>query len=196
MRSWKILLLIVVVGIAIVGGVYVESGSSVSPNNTSNLLDRAIPSTSSDLDVAARTQLLKNLQTTTEALKKDSTSYQDWIDLGIDRQILGDYEGARLAWEYASFVFPKGAVAYANLGNLYMAYLKDYPKSESNYLQAIQLDPSNANDYRALFELYVYHYKQGTSAAENILKAGIRAAPQASDLKVLLERYQAGERSF
>jgi len=51
-----------------------------------------------------------------------------------------------------------------------LLYLKDYPKAEQYYEQAVSIYPQDPNNYRALFELYVYHYKQNTTAATDILK--------------------------
>lgn len=152
-------------------------------------LARAIPATSPDLSVTAREATIQYLNTSVENLKKNPLAYQDWINLGLARQMLGDYVGANEVWIYATKLAPSEPVAFENLGNLYMSYMKDGAKSEGFYKKAITLNPKNINNYRSLAELYTYHYKQNTGAVETILKEGIDNNPASYDLGVLLARY-------
>ena len=165
-----------------------QDSATVAPTVPMPNLDRAIPATTPDLDAAAYTQLLKDISVAVDDLRKNPASYQDWINLGLDRQMLSDYAGAEEVWIYATKLAPQGEVAFANLGNLYEIYLKEYSQSETYYQKAIAINPADTNLYRSLFELYSAHYKQGTSAAEDILKEGIAKNPTALDLQVLLAR--------
>lgn len=152
-------------------------------------LERAIPLTSPDLDAPARLATIKYLNTSVENLKKNPLAYQDWVNLGLARQMLGDYAGAEEVWIFSTKLVPNESVAFENLGNLYMSYLKNGAKSESFYKKAITLNPKNTNNYRSLAELYTYHYKKDTNAVELILKEGIQKNQGAYDLAVLLARY-------
>lgn len=152
-------------------------------------LTRAIPVTSPDLSVTAREATIKYLNTSVENLKKDPLAYQDWVNLGLARQMLGDYVGAEEVWIYATKLSPTTPVAFSNLGYLYMVYIKNGAKSEASYKQALTLNPKDVNSYRSLAELYTYHYKKDTNAVELILKEGIQKNPDAYDLGVLLARY-------
>lgn len=158
-------------------------------NHAAPTLERAIPATSPDIDPAARTSTIAFLNTSIENLKKDPNSYQDWVNLGLARQMLGDYVGAEEVWMYAIKIAPIEPVAYNNLGNLYMLSIKDGAKSELYFKDAVSLNPKDPSGYRSLFELYSYHYKQDTNAGELILKEGISKNPDAYDLGVLLARY-------
>jgi lipopolysaccharide biosynthesis regulator YciM len=120
------------------------------------------------------------------ALSKDSTNFKAWIGLGSDRKQAGEYTKAATAWEYVSTIYPTNVVSFNNLGDLYMNFIHDYTRAESNYLIEIKNKADNPEPYRALYQLYVL--KKNNAAAENILKKGISANPSATDLKVLLAR--------
>ena len=145
-----------------------------------------------NLPAAAKTILLANLQKTVNALQKDPSNQNNWIDLGLERKSLSDYEGARDAWEYAKALNPNGnIVPWNNLGDLYHFFLKNYPKSEENWKKVIVLQPSYIQAYRGLYELYMYSYKEKASQIPVILKQGIAANPKSTDLKQLLADYQS-----
>lgn len=171
-----------------VGDYLIEPIPTAATLPTPPSLNRTVPETPG-MDVAVRNTIILKLSETVATLKADSSSFDAWLTLGTLRQALGDYVGAAEAWVYATKLSPHIGVAYANLGNLYANYIKDYPKAEANYLKGIQNDPRAVNTYRNLFELYVYSYKTDTSAAEDLLKTGIEKLPKALDLKVLLARY-------
>ena len=122
-------------------------------------------------------------------IKKNPRDASLWLDLGIKRQEIQDYEGAKEAWEYVIQLSPNNATAFNNLGNLYHYYLKDYEKSETNFKRAIALSPKYVLLYQNLHDLYRYSYKQRTTAAADILKQGIKENPEAVDLYISLAAY-------
>ena len=139
----------------------------------------------------AKKILTDHVATLVSNLKKDPSDYSSWLDLAIQYKTIGDYEGARLIWEYLNVAAPTQAISFQDLGDLYDLYLKDYPKSESNFLTAIKNGPNQTNPYLGLYELYRYAYKQDTSAAADTLIRGIKAipAPQNIDLETTLATY-------
>lgn len=122
-------------------------------------------------------------------LAKNAFDYDVWLALGSVFKRAGDYAGAVKIWDYVSVVWPTDAVAPGNLGDLYMNFIKDYPKADASYRAAIRNDPRQVNAYRNLFSLYSGLYTTHASAAEDILKKGIQNNPEALDLYVLLARY-------
>ena len=127
------------------------------------------------------------IQNLSSQLKKDSDNLENWLVLGVYRKIIGDYEGAREVWEYASAIRPQNSISFNNLGELYAYYLKDNKKAEENYAKAIENDPSAIYIYRNFFDFYRYVAKD-TAKARAILEKGIAANPStSSDLKNLLE---------
>ena len=152
-------------------------------------LDRAIPENTTNQDSGYRAQTIDRLNKTIEALKKDQYSYQDWIYLGLYRQILVDYDGALEAWRHASLLAPNEEVAFLNLAHLYDLYIKDYAQAGTYYKEALGINPADVSAYRDMHDMYRYNYKQGTSAAEDILKKGIARNPDALALYATLARY-------
>lgn len=130
--------------------------------------------------------LLTILTEQTELLRKEPTRVDLWLQLGINRKIAGDYDGAIEAWEYVAQAAPKGvsATAHGNLGDLYMYFIKDYAKADTRFNQAIVLNPNVIDYYRALFYLYRDIYKD-TTKTEAIRALGIKNNPGSTDLQKL-----------
>ena len=124
-------------------------------------------------------------------LAKDSFNLGAWIDLGAARKMAGDYRGAETAWAFVAKAAPQNTIAFANLADLYMNFLKDYPKAEVMLKKVIALDPAQVEPYVSLATLYENFYKTGTAAAEDILKKGVQSHPSSVDLRVLLARLYA-----
>ncbi len=108
--------------------------------------------------------------------------------MGIWRKTIGDYEGAREAWEFVTLIRPNDPVAFHNLGDLYAQYIIDFSKAENNYLAAIARAPETTFYYVKLYEFYRYFVRKPDSA-ENILIQGIKATND-PDLKTILEDFR------
>ncbi len=89
-----------------------------------------------------------------ELLAKDPMDFNTWIDLGTIHKMAGDYKGAEAIWIYASKQW-ESDVAHANLGDLYLNFLKDKTKAAASFQAALALKPDNAS------------YKAGLSAAQS-----------------------------
>lgn len=143
------------------------------------------PGTSEEVKKA----VMLNVAELTARLKKSTLDFDAWLSLGSVYKIAGDYEGARVVWEYLGAVSPGNYPSFANLGDLYHHYLKDYAKAEANYKKAIGNEKSYIDGYRSLYELYRYSYPgKGTEAAA-ILKKGIAANPANAGLVVVLAAF-------
>ena len=144
---------------------------------------------SSDFPVEAKDIMRGKITDLQNILKKDPTAVNSWIGLGIRYKESGDYLAARDAWVYAAALAPENSILYYNLGILYRDYLKDYPKSEQNFLEAIKLFPGYPQTYEELADLYIYSYKQHTTAALDILMQGAKAVAGDINLLAKLGRY-------
>ena len=172
--------------------VNIDLASSTGTKTTAKpSLEGAIPANTINLDAAYRERIISDLNKTIAALKKDESSYQDWIYLGLYRKILGDYEGALEVWNYATRLSPFEEVAYINLANLYDLNIKNYAQAEIYYKKGLEINPKNTETYRNLHEMYRYRYTQDTNAAADTLKSGIAKNPEALDLYVMLARFYA-----
>jgi len=139
-----------------------------------------------DMSEDAKRIATAKIQDLSSHLKKDNDNLENWLVLGVYRKMIGDYEGAKEVWEYASAIRPQNSISFNNLGELYAYYLKDNAKAEKNYKKAIENDPSAIYIYRNFFDFYRYFAKD-TAKARTILEQGIAANPStSSDLKNLL----------
>ncbi len=143
-------------------------------------------------NIAADEKILinKKLEEFRALLRTDKYDFSAWVALGATYKIGGDYQRALAIWEYAGKAWPANIVSFANLGDLYANFLKDYPKAETNLLQAIKNNATDASSYRSLFTLYSEtSYKPTNTAAEDLLIKYLATNPQAYDMRVLLARY-------
>lgn len=159
-----------------------EASSIPTPN-----LARAVPVSGGDIEGSARTQAVANLTGLTESLSKEPENFNGWLLLGVYRNLLGDYQGAREAWEYVTKRYPQDWQAFSNLGSLFSTHLANYPLAESNLKKSIALKKDNPETYRALYAVYKAQGKMSDAGA--ILEEGIRAVPNALDLVILLARH-------
>ncbi len=131
-----------------------------------------------------------NYNTIQAELTADPKSFNAWVFMGNINLIVGNYMLAKEYWDYASKVWPTNVATYNNLGDLYMSYLKDYPKAEAAFLKAIDNKGNDSNPYKNLFTLYSEtSYKPTNTAAEDILKRGIAAVPRSVDMQYQLAVY-------
>ncbi len=135
-----------------------------------------------------KSRITKKIQEIIAILKEDYDRREEWLNLGILRKNLGDYEGAKEAWEFVVFIRPNDPVAFNNLGDLYSQYLIDFIKAEKYYLTAIEKDPKQPFFYAKLYEFYRYFVKK-SDLALGILEKGVDATGDIS-LKETLEQYR------
>ena len=173
-----------------INGVTIKGGGgvtvSVLPNVPIPSLDRAINPKGLTPEIAKLYS--DRIKETSAVLKNDPKLFDSWILLGTLRKGIGDYEGASLAWEYASELAPTNIISFNNLGDLYHFYLKQYEKAETNFKLAIKNNHSTMS-YQGLFDLYRYSYKTSTTLATDTLKEGIKKIPESIDLRVALAAY-------
>ena len=167
-------------------GGYVGAASSTAPSLTMPVAYAA------DTAPEVKSILVGKIADLRAQVGRNYEDYAAWLNLAIRYKQAGDLKQAETIWLYLAYIHPDDAVSRHDLGDLYAHYLKDYPKAEMYYKQAIGIVPTQAMDYLALSELYRYSYKQGTIAAADILKQGIAKvpAPQVQDLKAALAALQ------
>lgn len=143
---------------------------------------------SAPLSESNKKRALDKIKEITDLIEKDYNFIYPWYDLGAYRRIIGDFEGAAEAWTFATLIRPNDFVSYHNLGDLYGFYVKDYPKSEENYLKSIQLNPQNIQAYLDLALIYGSVYKEKSNQVESILLQGLKVNPDNPGLKTALEQ--------
>lgn len=125
---------------------------------------------------AQRLELYANIRRDAEILRSAPTFFDGWIHLGLLKKVIGDFEGARDAWEFAGVIQSLNSTSFANLGELYWRYLHDYPKSEANFRISIKNKPDPLV-YISLAELYHYSYKEKADLADDVLLEGLGVSP-------------------
>ncbi len=120
-----------------------------------------------------------------QELKNDPTSFSNWLYLGLNRKIIGDYEGARDAWEYARLVNTDNFVVRGNLGDLYAYYLQDNEKAELNYVEALRLGPNQIYLYYKVAQFYI-DFLNDVQRAKGIVQIGLNFNPKDPELQSLL----------
>lgn len=123
------------------------------------------------------TEKISALQTN---LKNDPKNIGNWIQLGTDYKIIGDYTGAIIYWKYASDV-SNDSISLGNLGNLYAYYLKDNAMAEMYYKKAISRAPTQAYLYIQLSDVYKTIFEDDAKARE-ILDEGLKQIPNDTSL--------------
>lgn len=160
----------------------------VSPNEGRGVpqpipsLDRPITfGTDASLTTEVRQSITEKVKGLQADLKKDPSYLAGWISLGLYQKMAGDYAGAALSWQYAVRLDANTFAALSNLGDLYAYYLKDTPKAEMYYKQAISAAPQQGYIYFQFAIMYRDVVKD-TTKAKAIVDAGLARLPQDQDL--------------
>lgn len=124
-----------------------------------------------------REMLYNKIRELGAAVEKNLNFLNGWNELGLLKKMIGDYEGARDAWEYASLIRPANSLSFANLGELYWRYLPDYPRAEKNFRASIRNKSNDPDIYISLSDFYSYSYKEKAHLADDVLLEGITANP-------------------
>jgi tetratricopeptide (TPR) repeat protein len=133
-----------------------------------------------------KTRIRMEIETISKQLKDNNNLSDAWMQLGLLRKSISDYEGAEEAFEYATKIRPEDALAYGNLGVLYGYYIKDNVNAEKNYLMAIEKEPTTPFYYYQTYEFYHDVLKDNVKAKE-ILERGLEWIPGVQELKHPLE---------
>ncbi|MBI3627192.1 MAG: hypothetical protein HY220_00370 [Candidatus Sungbacteria bacterium] len=134
-------------------------------------------------------QLHQKLLDAAGSIDVNADQLDPWIIAGLMKHEIGDNQGARDAWEYASLIRPKNIVSFINLGDLYFHDLPNFPRAELMYKTAIQNDAKVIRDYVSLSDLYRYSYQSaGINPAAPLLE-GLQKNPNNEDLTSYAAEY-------
>ncbi len=130
-------------------------------------------------------KIINEIQDLSLTLKQTPDYLAGWLQLGILRKFIGDYDGAVEAWKYASVIRPKEPISYNNLGDIYGNYLHDPKQAEIYMKKAVELEPGAASVYRNLHDLYYFSFKDKDKGMGVLLK-GLEKLPTDTGLMVIL----------
>lgn len=143
---------------------------------------RPDPKAVAGLSDQMREEVYKEIKIFAQTIKEQPTFGQAWLQIGIFKKSIGDYEGAADAWEYASIIRPESFIPPANLAEVYWNYLPDYPRAEQQFREAIRRDPNQQSLYIKAADFYSYAYREKEHLAGDILREGLGAIPGNVDL--------------
>lgn len=139
--------------------------------------DPGLPIPKLKRDVTGLTENTKDmLGLVRESLEEDHLQVDLWVQIGGLWKAGKNFEAAREAWEYAIALSPNNPVAPVNLGNLYVADIKNHARAEEWYLKAIEVAPTNVFAYTKLAELYLYQFDDRARAITTI-ESGLEILP-------------------
>lgn len=120
------------------------------------------------------------------SLDKNPLDFDKWIELGVYRKVIGDYEGAITAWINASVIEPQNALPESNIGNVLGYYMKDPLNAEKHYLKSIEIEPNTGFWYYQAFMFYREVLKN-EAKAKAIIEKGVLNNPNDIELKDILD---------
>lgn len=144
-----------------------------------------VPNLKRVIPPGADQKMVERINLLSLALGKDPTNVGQWIDIGLWRRNIGDFEGAKEAWEYADLLRPNNSVILGNLGVVYGYDLNNVPKAEEYFLKAIKADPLYEYVYVQVYEFY-RDIARDSDKARKTLEEGLKALPNSSVLKDML----------
>ena len=139
-------------------------------------LNRSVPSVTKSMPLEALSAVTTKIHSLQASLKNDPMQATVWIDLGIYQKMVGDYEGAKISWQYVTRLAPSDYVAYGNLGDLYAYFLKDNGMAETYFKKAIEKGPTQVHLYMQLISFYRDVFKD-TDKAKAIVAQGLAKIP-------------------
>ena len=145
---------------------------------------------------AQKAKIYSDIRMHGSAVKENPDYFFGWMQIGLLKKVIGDFAGARDAWEYAGQIRPENSVSFGNLGELYWRYLPDFLRSEKNFRIAIKNKPDDPATYMSLSDLYLYSYAEKKELAGDILLEGIAANPDSIDLMKYLARYYEVQKKY
>ncbi len=179
-------------GELVVGEIKEVGESELAAENAAKIkapdLDRPFAPKSS-LPEDIRQNSISRVNFLTGQLKENKLLRDSWMELALYRKGAADYKGAEEIWVYVTKIWPLNYVAFANLGDLHVNYLKDYGKAEAYLLEAVSVEPTYIEGYRRLDNLYRFHYKVGSGADLSILERGLENNPNNPGILVPLAEY-------
>jgi len=143
---------------------------------------------SQDLSAEELAEYQQRFVAVKQSLIETPDQLDGWLQLGMLKKFVGDYQGAEAAWIKAGELRPKNSTSFGNLADLYVNFSKEYDKAELAYQKAIensQGEAKNVNFYRNYY-YFAYYNLADFNKTESILLAGLADNPKSSDMPALL----------
>lgn len=173
-----------------VGGVEYElveavvSTSTINKLNLNTLNKKLIFPSNSPAEINKKYEI--DVGKIVSILEEKPENFDKWIELGIYRKNINDYEGAMEAWVNATIIQPGNALPESNIGNLLGYYMKDPVNAEKHYLRSIELEPNVGFWYYQTFMFYKEVVKD-EEKGKAIIEKGVKNNPADTELAGILK---------
>ena len=127
----------------------------------------------SGLDIAEISRFVDRLNKEYKALENSDKPYFNWINIGMFKKNLKDYQGVEDAWFKAISLKDDADLAYGNLADFYFYYTKDYQKAEEYYKKALDINKNVYKYYEGLADLYRYNLTDKKDLVEKVINDGL-----------------------
>ena len=117
-----------------------------------------------------------------QAVRRDSTYWQAWLNLGTLYAMRGDLRGAVPIFKRVLEHHPERAGVWSNLAGAYVG-LGEYQRAVQVLEQAIEIPPPQANTYAELIRLYLY--RQQYDKADKVYHRALLEFPDDLHLRSL-----------
>ncbi len=134
-----------------------------------------------DKDAATKAILEEKLAETKTMYQKLPNIWETWVAIGNIHALLGDSEGALLAYQQSVTLQSNNIVAERNIADLYANTFHDYEKAAAHYRAAIRNEVNNAELYSNLVKIE-WQKLNNPTLAESDLEEGLNRTRHNTDL--------------
>ena len=146
---------------------------------------------SANLSKEAAAKAVARIKELNDELRSDGDLYSSWLDLALQRKLIGDHVAAEEIWIYITKTWVDDPIAHNNLADLYLMAFHDNDQAETYLLKAISKDPTQMMFYENAYSFYRF-VKKDLVRAREILEEGITRNPSnAEGLRKLLADLKA-----
>jgi cytochrome c-type biogenesis protein CcmH/NrfG len=191
--SKKILILIIILLIAAAGAFFAYKYGVFTPKPQESAWKSLLVFEIKDDKISDETRqnYQKKFEEAKSKIETNPDDFSSWLNLGLLKKIMKDFEGAEKVWLYAGKIRPNASTPFVNLGELYGYDLNEPQKAEDAYKTAVLNDPNDANIRLGLADIYRYKFQDGNQKFEQtILEALDKFSENANLLGVLASYYK------
>jgi len=190
-KKAKIIIQIIVITLLLGGVIFYFTHQTIKEPSVTPELITIHFEPAPDLSPSIKEKYFQQFKRTNQYLRENPDDINGWLTLGSIMKGIKNYQEAEKIWLYTIEKWPDHPIAYANLGDLYWHFLKNYSKAEWAFQKAIEKSehyPAQPFYYRNLFELYYYSLKNNQLAEKTLLEA-LEKYPEETDFLNLLGNF-------
>lgn len=190
-KTWVIAGLLMLVVLA-AGGFYAYKNKMLNrflPGLRPEKLLASFENKNPDLPAETFDSFRQRFEESKAELEKDPDLFNVWLQVGVLKKAVGDYEGARDVFIYAGRIRPQNSSSFASLADIYAYFLDEPEKAEKAIKTAIENDPTDASYRLALADIYRYKLPGKENMYEQTLLDALKEIPNEVNLVSALATY-------